>query len=114
MVGAKDAKFYKEGTSIQYAPVITNQIWKTATLLGYQNYFINQNSPSIVDDHAYVNKIAKIPMLDIIQFEPQKADSYFADYHHTHKDNLELIDKNTLKAVGQTVLQVLYQEGQNN
>ena len=29
---------------------------------------------------------------------------------HTHSDNMDAIDKNTLKAVGQTVIGVVYDE----
>jgi hypothetical protein len=32
-------------------------------------------------------------------------------YHHTHRDDMSIIDRNVLKAVGQTVLQTVYQEG---
>jgi hypothetical protein len=34
----------------------------------------------------------------------------FGYFHHTHKDNMEIIDKGTLRAVGETVLQMIYQE----
>jgi aminopeptidase-like protein len=34
----------------------------------------------------------------------------FANYHHTHNDNLSIIDKGTLKAVGQTLMQVIYNQ----
>jgi glutaminyl-peptide cyclotransferase len=34
----------------------------------------------------------------------------FGAYHHTHNDNMSIIDKNTLTAVGQTVLQVIYNQ----
>jgi len=47
-------------------------------------------------------------MIDIIDLK--NNGSGFGAYHHTHQDNLAIIDKQTLKAVGQTVLQVLYQE----
>lgn len=108
MVGAKGAQFYMEGISTTYAPKITRKIWNTASQIGYGNYFISQRKSEITDDHKYVNTIAKIPMVDIVHYEP--GHGYFGDYHHTHKDNMELIDKRTLKAVGQTVLTVIYNE----
>ena len=108
MVGAKGSQFYMEGLSKQYAPRIVNKVWNTASQIGYGNYFIPQSKPSITDDHAFVNKNAGIPMIDIVHYDP--AHGYFGDYHHTHKDNMELIDTRTLKAVGQTVLTVLYNE----
>lgn len=109
MVGARGATFYREGQSMKFAPKIVNQVWQIANQLGYINFFKFQNSPEITDDHVYVNQLAKIPMIDIIEYAPTNP-SYFGDYHHTSKDNMELIDAKTLKAVGQTVLQTLYNE----
>jgi hypothetical protein len=110
MVGAKNARFYKEGGSMQYAGKIVNKVWKMAAQIGYQEYFIQQNSPGITDDHIFINRYAKIPTIDIVDYDPTAEDSYFPFYHHTHGDNLSLIDKKTLKAVGQTLLSVLYHE----
>ncbi|MCS6821471.1 MAG: M28 family peptidase [Microscillaceae bacterium] len=113
MVGAKGAKFYREGLSKKYAPSIVEKVWNTARQLGYTHFFVPNDSPEITDDHKYINEIAKIPMINIVEYNPNTKDSYFADYHHTHNDNMQLIDKQTLKAVGQTVLHVLYQEGEH-
>lgn len=109
MVGAKGATFPKEGQSVQFAGNINNQIWDIAEGLGYSQYFIKQEGGGITDDHVYVNTIAKIPMVDILHQE-LSSNRTFGAYHHTHGDNMSIIDKNTLKAVGQTVIQVLYQE----
>lgn len=110
MVGAKDAHFYKEGSSRQYAPKINDRVWQIAHQLGFKKYFIDKNSPGITDDHVYVNKIANIPMIDIVDFDPKNPASFFPKYHHTHDDNIDLINKKTLAAVGQVVLQVIYNE----
>lgn len=109
MVGAKDARFYKEGVSMEYASHIVLRVWKTAEKIGHGHFFVNEETGSITDDHTYVNKYAKIPMIDIIQHDPSSP-SYFGKYWHTHDDTMEVIDKETLKAVGQTVLQVIYNE----
>ena len=45
-------------------------------------------------------------MLDIIDTDPNTK-SQFGKYWHTHDDNLSAIDKKTLKAVGQTILNVI-------
>jgi glutaminyl-peptide cyclotransferase len=108
MVGAKDATFAMEGLSMQYAGSIVQNVWKTAHMLGYSRYFIYRETSAITDDHAYVNEQAKIPMIDIIEFKG--GDNYFGSYWHTHNDNMSVIDKNTLKAVGQTLLEVVYNE----
>jgi len=108
MVGAKGSQFHVEGNSDKYAPKIVKKVWKTASEIGYSSYFVYRPQSGINDDHVYVNQHAKIPMIDIVHFDPLVG--YFGDYHHTLKDNMEIIDRRTLKAVGQTVLHVLYNE----
>lgn len=107
MVGGKNAKFYREGTSRQYASGILSKVWSNASTLGFSDFFIQKDAPEILDDHAFVNVNAGIPMIDIVEFSPEYG---FSHYHHTHQDNMELIDRRTLQAVGQTVLFTVYQE----
>lgn len=106
MVGAKGAVFPKEGTSMYYAPAVVERVWKRASELGYGNYFINQQSNPITDDHLYVNQIANIPCINIIHYDPEKSD-FFA-HHHRVSDNMEQIDAKVLGVVGHTVLEVLF------
>ena len=108
MVGGKNAQFPYEGISRQMAKKVLTNVWTHASDAGYSRYFIPRKEGSIDDDHYYVNKIAKIPMVDIIHWEPEHG--YFGDWHHTQRDNMSIIDKNTLKAVGQTVMHVVYYE----
>lgn len=108
MVGAKGATFAKEGLSMQFAPSIVNQVWQTASQLGYSQYFVDTPGGQITDDHVAPNVIAKIPMIDIIHTNPQTG-GFFKDWH-TNDDTMANIDRNTLKAVGQTLVQTLYNE----
>jgi hypothetical protein len=110
MVGGKGAMFPHEGSSMQYAPGIVRSVWATAADLGYSNLFVDQDAFGISDDHTAVNEIAKIQMIDIIDLRASNGGFEFGSFHHTHADNLANIDKSTLKAVGQTLLQVLYRE----
>ena len=109
MVGARGARFPKEYFSMQYAPQIVNKVWKLAQGMGYSNYFVNQQGGAITDDHYYVNTIARIPMIDIIN-RAQGTQTGFGKHWHTHNDDLDIIDKRTLRAVGQVVLAVIYRE----
>jgi glutaminyl-peptide cyclotransferase len=109
MVGAENAIFAKEGASMYYAPMVMNKVWSIANELGYGHHFVDKKTPMIIDDHYYVNSILGIPSIDIIQYDPE-TESKFGHYWHTHKDNMDIIDKNTLKAVGQTVLETIYRE----
>ena len=108
MVGETNAQYPKEYFSTYHAGNIVNKVWNTARNIGYSNYFINTKIGQITDDHRYVNILANIPSIDIIGWNT--TTNTFGDYHHTHKDNMEGIDKNSLKAVGQTVMEVVYQE----
>lgn len=108
MIAAKDAVFGKEGYSTQYAGLYQEKIWDLAAKMGKGNLFQNFNSGYIGDDHVHVN-MAGIPMVDIIN-RPMKTPSGFGHYHHTHKDDISIISKDNLKAVGQVVIAVLYRE----
>ncbi|WP_242927975.1 M28 family peptidase [Pontibacter vulgaris] len=111
MVGAANAKYAREGTSMEYAKDVVDKVWKAGNKLGYSDYFKYINSPGIIDDHHYVNTIAGIRMIDIIEYNLNSADGdYFGPYHHRHADSMSIISKNSLKAVGQTVLHVVYNE----
>lgn len=110
MVGAKDATFYKEGVSMDYAPSIVNKVWAAGQKLGFSANFVNAYSDPITDDHAFINRIAQIPTIDIIEYDRQSTNFYFGHYWHTQKDNMEVISKETMNAVGTTLLHVLYQE----
>ena len=109
MVGDKDAVFTLEGTSTYFAPGVIDKIWKTGQKLGYNGYFVNNETDPLTDDHLYINQILKrVPTIDIIHRNPDS--DQFASSWHTHNDNMDRIDKNTLAAVGNTVLTTLYYE----
>lgn len=109
MVGAKDARYHQEALSMQYAPAIVRKVWKTAESIGYGDRFIAKTEFFVgIDDHVPVNVNLRIPTIDIIEFDP--STKAFGPYWHTHDDNLSVIDRNSLKAVGQTVLEVLWKE----
>lgn len=109
MVGARGATFYKEQISEYYAPDIVRKVWSAAHKLGFQQYFIDQPGGSITDDHLYVNKLAGIPSINIIQYNPN-SEKGFGDYWHTVNDTMENVDRGTLNAVGSTVMYIIYNE----
>lgn len=109
MVGAPDATFCKEYFSRKYAGGVVEKVWRTGRDLGYGRYFADKNGGAITDDHIPVNQVGGIPSVDIIQYD-ENTESGFGWYWHTVKDDMNTISKETLKAVGQTVLEVIYKE----
>ncbi|MEX0966290.1 MAG: M28 family peptidase [Bacteroidia bacterium] len=109
MVGGSDARFFREKYSMDYAPSIVKKVWRTASQLGHNGYFISLNGGGVVDDHYYINTLAQIPTINIVDFDNSR-DKGFNDHWHTLDDDIENIDRNTLKAVGQTVIKVVYEE----
>ncbi|MBQ8224928.1 MAG: M28 family peptidase [Bacteroides sp.] len=109
MVGGKGGTFYQEQFSKRTAGKEVKKIWDAAHRLGFKEFFPKKEGTEVTDDHVYVYEYAQIPCVDIINYDP---DGYtgFGDFWHTQKDNMDIIDKATLNAVGQTVLEVIYNE----
>ncbi len=108
MVGGKNPVFPKEGTSLAFAPDIVKKIWDIAGRMGYGNYFTNEETGETIDDHLYINTLAHLKCIDIVHYEVAKHN--YPYFHHAHSDNMEVIDKNTLKMVGQLLLEVIFSE----
>lgn len=110
MVGGQGAQFFQEGMSRRYANAIVKKVWRAARQAGYGSYFPKRDGGPITDDHVPLNLRANIPTVDIIPYYPNCPQSSFGPTWHTMNDDMEHIDKNTLKAVGQTLIQVLFTE----
>ncbi len=108
MVGAANATFLHEGFSMLYAPNIVRRVWREAQRLGYGQFFINQAGSYITDDHYYINTIINIPTINIIHLDQSTPHGFFPQWH-TMDDNMDVIDKQTLFAVGHTLLAIIYQ-----
>lgn len=109
MVGAKNARFPLEQSSTQYAQNVQQNVWQAASRAGFSSFFPPVPSRGgVTDDHVYVNELARIPTIDIINLS-EGTRSGFAPHWHTHNDNMDIISKETLHAVGQTLLQVLFE-----
>lgn len=109
MVGSKNARFAKDRVSARYAAPVQDKIWRLAKNMGYSNLFIDQAGLELTDDHYFVNVIAGIPTIDIIN-QSTTGRSGFGEYWHTHDDNIDIIDKRTLRITGQVVTAALYRE----
>ncbi|MBQ4005731.1 MAG: M28 family peptidase [Muribaculaceae bacterium] len=106
MVGAKGAQFAQEYYSLHYASGIVDLVWQEAAKAGFATRFVGASGHAITDDHVVVNR-AGIPCIDIIDTRTHSKTGFFDAWHTTH-DTMEHIDLATLRAVGQTLLNVLY------
>jgi Zn-dependent M28 family amino/carboxypeptidase len=110
MVGGQGARFYQEGFSQYYAKQVVDRVWHAAQVVGYGRLFLQKEGGYITDDHGPVNDVAGIPCIDIIAYYPHCEQSNFGPTWHTVDDTMDHIDRHTLKAVGQTLVQVIWSE----
>jgi len=110
MVGAEGAVFNREGTSMAYAPDVVQRIWNSAEQLGFGNYFKTDVTPETIDDNLFVSEFAGIPSANIVHYQVQVLPMGYGPFHHTHADNMSIISRETLDAVGSTVLDVLWND----
>lgn len=110
MVGAEAAQFCKEGFSKQYAPEVVKRVWRAAKQAGFAHYFPAKDGGWVNDDHLPLNQTAHVPAIDIIPYFPDCPQSSFGPTWHTLADDMAHISRETLRAVGQTLVQVLHTE----
>lgn len=113
MVGAKSAIFPYEGHSVSNptSGAVAEKVWSLAKTLKFDNYFQAKRGGAITDDHLFVMRHRNFPMIDIINLADRSiTGKTFGAHWHTHDDNLDVIDKEVLKAVGRVVTATIYRE----
>jgi len=113
MVGGQGATFAQERFSMRYASNIVNKVWSAATNAGFKNFFPTEQGGYITDDHLPMNQIAHVPTINIIPYY-SSSNNVFGPVWHTSYDTMANISTSTLKAVGQTLVQLLYTEEYDN
>jgi hypothetical protein len=109
MVGAKGAEFPKEQYSLSYAPNLVNEVWNIADEKGYDDYFLDEEGAAVSDDHVIVNEQAGIPIINIINHaRSPRGTAQFAPHWHTQGDNMEIISRETMQAVGDVLAELIY------
>ena len=91
-------------------PGVVAKVWAAAEEAGYGSMFPKQPGGYVTDDHLSLIRIASIPAITVIPYYPNYAGSSFGPTWHTVNDTPANIDRNTLEAVGQTMLQLIYNE----
>lgn len=95
MIGDANLNIYQE---ISSNLALTQSIWDAAARLGYQDYFIPMRKFNIIDDHVPFLE-AGIKAADIIDIE--------YTYWHTTMDTPDKVSPQSLKMVGETMLEWL-------
>ncbi len=107
MIGAKNPRFGQDDDSKVFAGTLLNKVWTLAQNMGYSDMFVNEETGRLTDDHVYVNRLGQVPMIDIIN-QPKGSKTGFMGCWHTHCDDISVIDKRSLKVVGQVVTAAIY------
>lgn len=109
MVGGQNAQFPKEGYSMDYAPNLVNEIWAIGQGFGHDDLFLDEIGSRISDDHYIVERLTGIPMINIIHHRVSPTGEVeFPPYWHTQNDDIDIIDQEVLQAVGDILLELIY------
>lgn len=109
LVGEKDARFTMEDNSRHFAGYLTKKIWELANEIGYSEYFVKKRTSGILHDHLFIGKNLGFKTLIITDYSDRTEIGYPTSWH-TQNDNMQIIDKKTLNAVGEVLLNVIYSE----
>ena len=109
MVGGKNATFYKEQFSQRTAGKYVKQDMEHSPPPGLRQLLPKEKGTEVTRRPYVCIQPAQIPCVDIINYDPN-CDTGFGDFWHTIDDTMDIIDKGTLNAVGQTLLEVIYNE----
>jgi hypothetical protein len=98
LVGGRNILFKKETDSTKW---LKDQVWKTATDLGYGKNFVNSDF-EVSDDHlSFLSR--NVPAVDIVDLTNS------AGYWHTPQDTMDKISAKSLAIVGHVVLESVKQ-----
>jgi hypothetical protein len=110
MVGAKNLVIPREENSHRFAPATNEKVFGTAQTLGYGDVFRYDETQWVEDDHMPLNRVG-VPTIDLIHplpFNEFQQRGYV--YWHTLQDEPAKCSPKALKAVGETVAEVIYRE----
>ena len=102
MVADAKLSIYQEGYSVSWPATreIVKEVWNTAQRVGVKEFIPRARQP-IQDDHLPLNRIANIPVIDIIDFEyPDPSNRYW----HTTSDTPGRCSGASLEKVGRVTI----------
>ncbi|MFH1852077.1 MAG: M28 family peptidase [Candidatus Neomarinimicrobiota bacterium] len=106
MIGDRELTIPVERYSHNHNPELVRKLWETARRLKLPA-FQNRLGPVVYDDHVPLWEEAKIPAVDLIDFDyPNQFDNYW----HTHSDLPRHCSAASLEQVGTLLIHHIYRE----
>ncbi|MFY8200901.1 MAG: M28 family peptidase [Pirellula staleyi] len=110
MIGDSDLQLYYEENSFKFAPALVKEVWSVARKLRIKE-FEPKIQHSVRDDHMPLNEIARIPVIDLIDFDyfPRGGRKDKA-YWHTMADTPDKCSGASLVKVGSVMIEWIKQQ----
>ena len=100
MVGDRELQIYQEKNSLRFARSMVKDIWRVAKELKIKE-FRQRARHEVRDDHLKLNQIARIPTVDIIDFDYPRPGRH--TYWHTQADTPDKCSGDSLQKVARVV-----------
>lgn len=111
MVGGKDLVLPMEANSMRCAPGTLTKVYQAGQALGYKSTFRGDLTFNVNDDHIALNE-AGLRVIDLVPYfgdtAPPGVTGY--TYWHTLQDTADKCSADSLKIVGETLSEVIYNE----
>ncbi|MCR4316957.1 MAG: M28 family peptidase [Planctomycetes bacterium] len=102
LVGSKDVRILREPVSDEIAGDVYDALYLRARTRGFENLVDSEMRYSVTDDHTALQTTLGWRAILLIK-------NNFSDFpYHTHSDTSELCSKDSLNAVGQTLVDYVY------
>ena len=98
MVGSRSLRFKRDSNS---TPALVDLVWKTASHLGYDKIFVNEDM-AVEDDHLSFLK-RSVPSVDVINMDIMNT------YWHTVQDTLDKVSAKSLASTGHVFIETVKQ-----
>jgi len=109
MIGDKELQLSWDEVSFKYAPGLAKEVWGIAKELGLRE-FSPRVLHSIRDDHLPLNEIAKVPTIDLIDFDYPTVASRSRSYWHTMADTPDKCSGDSITKVAAVVMNWLQRQ----
>lgn len=104
MIGDADLQLFYEQNSFKFARPLVDEVWGIARELKIKEFKPNVGY-EIKDDHIPLNTIAKIPVIDLIDFDYTRGVPKGKSFWHTTADTPDKCSGASLTKVGKVLLE---------